>query len=110
MGVVLGTLVPFAVLCSSTCFGANSHFWLLFEPRVRRKYMSGAFMMGCSLGGSGPGFRSIPKKFLGGSASSKGAAKPLFGLKEDAAPSGWAPPRPQVTTGGRCEKARRVQN
>jgi hypothetical protein len=69
MGVVLGTLIQLAVLYGRY-FGANSHFWLLFEPRVRRKYIFGAFMMDCYLGGSGPRFRAIPKKLLGGSASS----------------------------------------
>ena len=42
--------------------------------------------MGCSLGGSGPRSRSIPKKTLGRSARSLGSVKPLFWLKEDAAP------------------------
>ena len=42
--------------------------------------------MDCSLGGSGPRSRSIPKKNLGRSASSLGAVKLLFWLKEDAAP------------------------
>jgi len=44
-------------------------------------------MMDCYLGGSGPLFRAIPKKLLGGSASSYGSVNPLFGFEEGARPS-----------------------
>ena len=52
-------------------------------------------MMDCYLGGSGPRFRAILKKFVVGSASSYGSVNPLFGFKEDAMPSTVCLGRPQ---------------
>ena len=68
---------------------------------MRRKYISGIFLMVCSLGGSNSGFRAISKKLLGVSASSKGSVNPFFGLKEDATPFPGHLWRPHLATGDR---------
>ena len=69
MGVVLGTLVPLAVLFSRF-FGVNCQFLLFSDAQRRYNCILCAFLMDCPLGGSGPRFRAIPKKLLGGCASS----------------------------------------
>jgi hypothetical protein len=58
--------------------------------------------MGCYLGSSGTRFREVPKKMLGGSASSLGSVNPLFGFMEDAMPSTVCRgKRPKAASGAR---------
>ena len=60
--------------------------------------------MGGYLGGSGIRFREVPKKMLGGSASSLWSVNPLFGFKEDAMPSTVCRGRPKAASGDRYKK------
>jgi hypothetical protein len=65
MGVVLGNLAPIAVLVGPN-LGLKWSCCQLCVARRRLKCIFGAFMMDCSIAGSGPRFRAIPKKLLGG--------------------------------------------
>jgi hypothetical protein len=92
------------------CFLADgiwSKFPLLtaFRPRVRRKYIFGIFMIGCSLGGSSSTFRAKPKIYWGGPLAPTGPLIHFFGFNKDAVPSAGDQWWPRAAT-GECHKKR----